>query len=396
MMTGMVQSRRGVLFACLAFWGVACGDEARRAGIVTDTVGGIPRVTNPARGMLGDTVPWTLEQYLLVAGDQLYDRKPAVYALDVGILPSGAVVVLDAGYARVLRFREDGSYVGSFGGPGREPGQFVTPIFLEVAEDRIYVMDAELNRVTAFDTSGIFLSRFDVDLQGLAGTSPLFAAGAPDELYLAAEPVPFVEEARDTGQAVVYRLNRSGAVVDTVVTFIPSGWTRLRVSEDRITYVRPRLAPTPRVDASPGRLALALGSGYQIQVRSGDGSLQRRISRQYENVVVTEAIRDSILTRMESGPGGLPREALERVRFAPVVPAIDDLIMDDAGRLWVDPHDPERTRRDIFDAEGRFLGGLHLPQPVQLKDVRGDRACGVISEVSGQAAVVCYRVARQR
>lgn len=373
-----------------------CRGEGGRGGIVVDTIGGVPSVMSPDRGLLGDTVPWELEQYLLVAGDQLYDRKPATFALDVGILPNGNVVVLDSGNQRVLRFGPHGEYLGWFGGAGEGPGQFERPLFLEVAGDRIYTLDSGLNRVTGFDTAGIFLSRFEVDLAGLAGTTPIFAVGAADEIYVAAEPVPFLETARDTGEAVLYRMNRNGAIVDTVVTFPPSQWTRIERPEGGASYVKPRLMPVPKVSASAGAIAVCLGSTYLIEIREPDGSLIRRVARRYENVAVTPAIRDSVLAELAEGPTGLPREALEMVPFAPVVPAIDDILLDGEGRLWADVYVGERTRRDIFDEQGRFLGPLYLPQPVELEDVRGDRACGVMREVSGQAAVVCYRVTRRR
>jgi hypothetical protein len=103
----------------LALGVVGCESAAERAGIVFDTIGGVPSVMNPETGLLGDTVPWELSQFLLVTGDQLYDRKPAVYALDVGILPNGNVVVLDSGNRRVMRFAANGSYLVSFGVPGQ-------------------------------------------------------------------------------------------------------------------------------------------------------------------------------------------------------------------------------------------------------------------------------------
>jgi hypothetical protein len=381
-----------VLTASAGLWLAGCGGEAGEGGVVVDTIGGVPSVMNTDRGVLGDTLPWKLTQTLLVTGDQLYDRKATVYALDVGILPNGNVLVLDTGHRRVLRFGPGGAYLGSFGGPGQDPGQFVTPLFLEVGGDRIYVLDSGLNRVTEFDSAGIFLDRFEVDLQGLAGTTPLFESGGRDQIYVAAEPVPFLESARDTGYAVLLRLDMTGTIVDTLATFMPSTWNHIERSDGRSSYVKPRLAPEPRLSASSGAVAMSMGARYLIEMRRPDGSLLLRVARQYENVAVTPEIRDSVLDRMVQGPGSLPREALELVSFAPVVPAIDGLVLDDQGRLWVDVYSNEVTRRDVFDAEGRFLGALYLPQPVELMDVRGDRACGLISEIDGRSAVVCYRV----
>lgn len=373
-----------------------CAGEGGDRTIIVDTIGGVPSVMNPTHGTLGDTVPWQLTQYLLVAGDQLYDRKPARYALDVGILPNGNVLVLDTENQRVLRFGRDGQYMDSFGGAGSEPGQFVTPLFLEVAGERIYVLDSGLNRVTAFDSAGIFLSRFDVDLAGLAGTTPLFVVGGPDEIYVAAEPVPFIEEVRDTGEAVVYRLDGAGAIADTLVSFPPAIWMPLETESGRTSYVRPRFAPTPRLSAKSELAALVYRVDYLIELRRPDGSLVRRVARQYDNVAVTPEIRDSVLDVLEQSPRSLPRQALELIPFAPSVPAVESLVLDDEGRLWVDPYSPDPRRRDIFDGEGRYLGALYLPQPVELHDVSRDRVCGTMGEVSGQSAVVCYRIARTR
>ncbi len=375
---------------------MGCREDAGWGSITVDSAGGVLTVNNPDRGLTGDTLAWTFDQYLLVAGDQLYDRRPATYALDAGIMANGNVVVLDAGNRRVLRFGPDGEYLGAFGGPGQEPGQFATPVFLEVAGDRVYVMDTGLNRVTTFDSAGVFVSRFEVDLRGLAATTPLFAVGGVDELYLAAEPVPFLEAVRDTGAAVIYRMSQSGAIVDSVATFLPARWNQLQAPDGKASYVKVRLAPRPRLSAAAGMVAVSTGAGYSIDIRRPDGTIIRRVTRRYQNVPVTEAIRDSVLTRLAKGPNALAREILDLVSFAAVVPAIDDLLVDDLQQVWVDPYTPEPRRRDIFDAEGRYLGALYLPQPVQLEDVRGDRACGVMSEVTGQAAVVCYRLSTRR
>ena len=386
--------KKKLTVAVLALVAGGCGGDRMGDGIVFETIGGVPSVMNPEHGLLGDSVPWVLTQFLLVAGDQLYDGAPAVYALDVGILPSGGVVVLDAGNRRVLRFDEDGIYVGAFGGAGEGPGQFENPLFIEVADSLVYVVDAALNRLSAFDTSGIFVSRFQIEFGGLVGTTPLFSAGAAHEIYMAAEPAAFIPEARDTGSAVLYRLERSGAIGDTVLTYPPSTWTLVQRPDGGSSFVKPRLAPEPKVSAVPGMLAVSTIAPYAIEIRGPDGGLLRRIARQYQNVAVTVEIRDSVLDRLAEGPGRMSREDLELVPFAPVVPAIEGLVLDDERRLWVDIFAPaEPSRRDVFDEEGRFLGPVYLPQPVKLEQVRTGRACGVMSEVTGQAAVVCYRVA---
>jgi hypothetical protein len=390
-MEDWVSDRVAALLVGLCMLVSACRGDSARGDVVVDTIGGVPSVMNPVQGAFGDTVPWALQQYLVVAADQLYDRLPTVLAVDVGILPNGGVLVLDASNNRVLQFDSLGAYTGSFGQSGRGPGAFVAPFFLEVAESEVYVLDTELNRVTAFDTSGVFLRRFDVDLGGLVGTTGLFVAGGPGELYLAGEPAPFLEEAQDTGRAVLLRLDNSGAIADTVLSYAATNWTAIRRPDGGTSLVKPRFAPEPRVSAKPGTVAVTPGARYMVEVRQPDGSVLRRVTRSYENVVVTEALRDSVIEIMAQG--GLPRESLAAVPFARVIPAIERVVLDDQGRLWVDPFIPdEPTRRDVFDANGRFLGAIYLPIPMRLEDVQGDRACGTVTQPSGATAVICFRI----
>ncbi len=371
----------------------SCSGEGARGDMVVDTIGGVPSVISnqPA---VADTLPWTLENYLVVAADQLYERKSTLLALDVAILEDGGVLVLDGTNDRVLRFDSLGAYVSSFGRSGEGPGQFDTPLFLEAADSEVYVMDVKLNRVSAFDTGGVFLRRFNVDLAGLVGTSAIFEAGGTGELYMAGEPAPFVAAARDTGRAVLYRFNRYGTIVDTVLTYTASVWTPIQRPDGGISYVKPRFAPEPRVSGQPGSVAVATGARYLIEVRAPDGTLRRRVARTFEPAPVTDAVRDTVLDMLAQS--GLPRETLETVPFARVIPAIERLTLDEAGRLWVDPYIPdEPTRRDIFDAEGGYLGAVYLPLAMRLEDIAADRACGVISQPSGASAVGCFRIVGQ-
>jgi hypothetical protein len=370
---------------------VGCQGDTARGDVVVDTIGGVPSMMSSDQGALGDTVPWTLEQYLAVTADQLYDMMPTVLAVDVGILPNGNVLVLDASNNRVLRFDTLGAYVSSFGRPGRGPGDFEAPVFLEAADSEVYVLDIELNRVTAFDTAGLFLRRFEVDLGGLVGTSGIFVAGGANELYLVGEPAPFVAEAQDTGNAVLLHVTGWGQIADTVLSYVPSSWTAIRRPDGGISYAKPRFAPEPRLAARPGAVAVTTMASYAIELREPDGTVLQRIARDYENIEVTPALRDSVLDMLASG--GLPRESLETLPFAHFIPAIERLVLDDQGRLWVDPFDPaEPTRRDVFDADGQFLGPIYLPLPMRLEDVQGDRACGVIIQPSGASAIVCFRI----
>jgi hypothetical protein len=70
--------------------------------------------------------------------------------------PSGELYVSDGyGNCRVHRFKDDGTFVGSWGEPGTGPGQFNLPHSTWVHTDgRVLVADRQNDRIQIFDSEG--------------------------------------------------------------------------------------------------------------------------------------------------------------------------------------------------------------------------------------------------
>lgn len=89
----------------------------------------------------------------------IYGQASEYLPTSIAVAEDGRLFVAD-GYGKgfVHRFAADRSYLGSFGGPGEEPGQFHTPHGLAVdgraTPPRLLVADRENGRVQAFDLDG--------------------------------------------------------------------------------------------------------------------------------------------------------------------------------------------------------------------------------------------------
>jgi sugar lactone lactonase YvrE len=72
------------------------------------------------------------------------------------VAPDGSIYVSDGyGNARVHRFSADGKLLRSWGDPGREPGQFITPHDVYVdADGRVYISDRQNCRIQIFTPDG--------------------------------------------------------------------------------------------------------------------------------------------------------------------------------------------------------------------------------------------------
>ena len=94
--------------------------------------------------------------------DEAALQAPFNHPADACVAPSSEIFVADGyGNSSVHRFSADGEFIGSFGSPGRGPGQFVVPHSVRVSQDgRVYVADRENHRVQVFSTEGEFLSEW--------------------------------------------------------------------------------------------------------------------------------------------------------------------------------------------------------------------------------------------
>lgn len=83
---------------------------------------------------------------------------------DIAIAANGDIFIAQGhtpgpkGDARVLKFDRSGRFITSWGGKGKEPGQFEVAHGIAIdAEGRLWVMDRENQRIQVFDADGRFI-----------------------------------------------------------------------------------------------------------------------------------------------------------------------------------------------------------------------------------------------
>ena len=147
---------------------------------------------------------------------------------DVAWDSSGNAYISD-GYinSRVAKVDKNGNWVTSWGEPGSEPGQFMTPHSIAVdAEDRIYVADRGNRRIQIFDVKGKFLRQISIDVPfdpdakpaiGNKPTSPITgnqaqAPGAPWAICITPPPHQILYSS-DGYPGRIYKLSLDGKVL---------------------------------------------------------------------------------------------------------------------------------------------------------------------------------------
>lgn len=409
--------RLAVLFGAAALHG--CGDggsSARWAGVVRDSAG-VTVVVNPEDGLWGEGEAWSVALDATFGGGADETRPEYLFGeiSALAVDARGTVYVADATAQQVRAFASDGTHLRSYGSPGSGPGElgsFVNGV--AVSGNTLFVVDAIGNdRITTFDrTSGAHLGSVPYDLS--AGL-PIRWDSSDEHLLVVqrrmasfgGEPTPVETGGGDP----VVVLGADGEVGDTLVVLPPGRSFQMSGGEARLRI----LEAEPVWDVGhDGRLAFGLNSEYRIEERDASGRTERVVTRPFTPRPVTESDRESILDALrglmeEQGlPSGIVDQMVSGQEFAESYPAFTSLLVGPEGTLWVqrirtadeldalgfDMQDLGSSEWEVFDADGRYLGVVTVPERVQPMLVRGDAIYGVARDDFEVQTVV--RLAIQR
>lgn len=210
--------------------------------------------------------------------------------------------------------------------------------------------------------------------------------------------VPGMAALEEGDPIVVY--DSTGAVVDTL-TLLPKGQTIEGISEEGVSMRVFAAEPLWDLD-SEGMIYTAMNDQYRILVTTPDGTLTRIIRREVERKPVEESDQTAILRaiRAQYEQFGVPPQAIEQliqgIGFADFYPAFGQMFVGPRGNLWVqrirsardmaagseeevefDPQAIGSPEWEIFDAEGRYMGVVTLPERFAPGAVEGDALYGV-------------------
>lgn len=311
--------------------------------------------TNPAQPPL----TLTLEEVWRVGGED--DDLLFGTVTETAVDPEGNVYLLDSQLCQVVVISPAGKHLRTLSREGDGPGEVRQP------RDLVYLPDQTIGIMTMFPAKLVRLSREGDPRESLIVTSGDgeqggFTAGAlcasrGGNLVLGATKLTQTESGQDR---VMY-----------LCSVADDGREQVRYCEARMSLDFRKLHFIER-EISPGfHSALALGpdgkvyvpqawDSYTIMVYRPDGTLERIISRTFENRKRSEQELRRVNALFDASARNNPYNETREIEPCPQV--VNGLHVDDAGRLWVlhsrsSENMPAGVMQcyDLFDANGKYL-----------------------------------------
>lgn len=210
-----------------------------------------------ATGAMREPERWTLVEELRIGS---VEDTLTGFSRVAGVLPApdGRVYVADAQDQRIRVFDADGGYVGAFGRRGQGPGETEAIRELGWVSDTLYVTDPRLRRVNVYEPDGRFVASLTLALTSrdpdLVGSVP--ARLLADGTAIGALAVSPAAADGSPRPAPVLRVDRSGEVVDTVTVPQYRSEQVLIQAGERVVMLPQAFVSDPLVAYSPDGLVV--------------------------------------------------------------------------------------------------------------------------------------------
>lgn len=343
---------------------------------------------------------------------QLYQVRAATRLSD------GSVALFDGGSQEVRYYDATGRFIRRAGGKGGGPGEYQgVGWMVRLPGDSLMLNDVQARRITVLAPDGTVAR--SVALATVAPPPGMAPAGGSQTVRIGGlgmydvvgpmwdgsllarargemgAPEPGAAVTRDS--ATYVRLEPDGTLRDTIGV-MPGDERQLSTNANggrRMMMVStPPFGRMSYVAMDADGFWSGSGDSYQIEHRTAGGQVDRMVRRALAPIPVTPAVvaaaKGKALDREFTGPAEMKemmRQMMEsnweNTEMPATMPAHGGLQTDPSGRLWVaeitEPSD-EVPRWTAFDAEGRMLGTIAMPEGFRALEFGADYVIGVATD----------------
>ncbi len=340
-------------------------------------------------------------------GDSAYLLSNVVGA---GRLADGQIVMADRGTNQVHWYAADGTHRASRGRQGNGPGEFRWIDWMGVAADSVFVWDGFARRLSVYDRTGRLARTLTFrELDDLPFPAAL---GLMDGMLVLRRRPGATEEPARAGErtdSVTYLLHS-----------VADGGSRGRrgpfLDAERFTAsIHPRYMGARVIFGRQGWVAVdgdgfhfAPSDRFEATRHAPDRKPVRVVRRPHQSARASRAdvdawreeerSRNAEVLQLSTDMAAVRTRLMEQQPHRSTLPAVTALASDREGRLWMRGYaapGAETAEWSVFDAEGRWLGAVHLPGGLQVLEIGDGWVLGrTDGEDDGVQRVVLHTIQR--
>ncbi|HOM93684.1 MAG TPA: 6-bladed beta-propeller [Candidatus Saccharicenans sp.] len=257
------------------------------------------------------------------------------------VTSDGRIIALDSKDKKIKIFDAAGQKIKEFGQEGQGPGEWTSPIVLQLISDReIMVSDAGNRKLVYLDLEGKMLKEVSY-AKKLAMMKIIDAGGQYVGCEMGME-----------GNSIAYTIAKYDAEfnqlfkIETLLMPVPVSGTKINPFDIIYDFC---------LD-NRGNIIYSSKSGYEIKYYTPTGQLFRIVRKEYKPEPLTEKDKEEMLKQMPQNAGINFRELFD---FPATYPAISTFLVDEKDRLYVRTNEKGKTKDsyfiDIFSPEGKFI-----------------------------------------
>ena len=289
----------------------------------------------------------------------------------------GNFYVSDSDNNRILKYNPQGKYLLTIGRKGQGPGEFQSLSVPRFDKDNnLYIADSVNRRISFFDKNGKFLKQIQMQER-------YFDLYINSKGFIVANKWNMSQEDNTQKQTFIYGLfddkfNLAAELYrDGIEMALPTGMDESSLAEFLAKALsRGAFRPQVRLTlANNDFIYLGYPEKYEINIYSPEGKIVKKITKEYEPIVVSEKDKESFLkiageSLSLSSPvftENLKKKAFQKIKYPKYKPAYQSFTLMENGWLAVivDSVEGEYTLFDIFDQEGKYIANFKTTIPAE-------------------------------
>ncbi len=299
------------------------------------------------------------------------------------------ILVHDFKQPFLCMFDQEGNFLNKIGREGHGPGEFQQIPSFMVDQENLWVMDSNSIKMEKFeyqDGEYSHIKSISLEKEELAGK---FLGKTEDGILIKNWYTLHANRKDNPTERPISLINENGEVLRDSIYMEPIAEQVTLKGSEYTLYIE-KIFGNRSLSAFDGlsRTYTLWTDSLAIDAYTIDGDYRRVFSHSLEPVRVTGEERDSVLNRYAS-----VREDLRR-KLPDVKPTVNNFIMDDHQRIWVELLTEELGQGWFcFKEEGEPLYKIDIPKPeAELQEISGNRVLWNYENENGAPTIAVSKI----